>query len=87
MKKKITSLVALVGISCCFALGSGAQISAKDGEVWLGISYLASKRGASAEAALGIGAIGIVDAAAWGFGVGMLAGPFSGMVTGAAVGA
>jgi len=59
----------------------------KDGEVWLGITYLASKRGASAEANLAIGAIGLMDAAAWGFGVGMVAGPAAGMAAGLVSGA
>jgi hypothetical protein len=35
---------------------------------------------------LAIGAIGIVDAAAWGFGVGMIAGPAGGVIAGVATG-
>lgn len=53
-----------------------------DNKVWAGISYLASKRGASAEAGLAINTIGIIDAAAWGFGVAMVAGPVAGTLAG-----
>ena len=70
-----------------FAVASPNEAPVKDVEVWAGIGYLAAKRGASAEAGLAIGAIGIIDAAAWGFGVGMVAGPVGGMLAGAAVGA
>jgi len=83
MKKKVTSFVALMGICGCMALSSGLC----DNKVWLGISYLASKRGASAEATLAIGAIGLIDSMAWGFGVGMVAGPVGGAVAGAVSGA
>jgi hypothetical protein len=83
MKKKVTSFVALMGICGCMAFSSGLA----DGKVWLGISYLASKRGASAEANLAIGAIGLIDAAAWGFGVGIVAGPVGGAVAGVVAGA
>lgn len=83
MKKKVTSFVALMGICSCIALSSGIT----ENKVWLGISYLASRRGASAEASLAIGAIGLVDSMAWGFGVGMVAGPVGGAVAGAVSGA
>ncbi len=58
----------------------------RTGRFGQGIGYLAAKRGASAETGLAIGAIGIVDAAAWGFGVGMIAGPAGGVIAGAAAG-
>lgn len=80
------SLVAMIAVCGCFAWGSQNQPAVKDSEVWAGIGYLAAKRGASAEAGLAIGAIGIVDAAAWGFGVGMVAGPAGGVIAGAAAG-
>jgi hypothetical protein len=84
MKSKIKSLVILIAICGSFALGSVEQAAPKDGEVWAGINYLAARRGASPEASLAIGAIGIIDAAAWGFGVGMVAGPAGGMIAGIA---
>ena len=86
-RMKFKSLLILVAICGSFAMASPNEAPVKDGEVWAGISYLAAKRGASAEAGLAIGAIGIIDAAAWGFGVGMVTGPVGGMVAGVAAGA
>lgn len=83
MKKKVSSIVALMGICGCMAFSSGIAES----KVWLGIGYVASKAGASAEAGLAIGAIGLLDAAAWGFGVGMVAGPVGGALAGIVAGA
>lgn len=83
MKKKVSSIVALMGICGCMAFSSGVN----DSKVWLGIGYIASKSGASAEAGLAIGAIGLLDAAAWGFGVGLVAGPVGGAVAGIVAGA
>jgi len=83
---KLKSLVAIIAICGGFAMASLNEAPIKDGEVWAGITYLAAKRGASAEAGLAIGAIGIIDAAAWGFGVGMVTGPVGGMVAGAVTG-
>lgn len=83
MKKKVSSIVALMGICGCMAFSSGVN----DSKVWLGIGYIASKSGASAEAGLAIGAIGLLDAAAWGFGVGMVAGPVGGAIAGIVAGA
>ena len=85
-RMKIKSLVVLIAICGSFAMASPNEAPVKDGEVWAGIGYLAAKRGASAEAGLAIGAIGIIDAAAWGFGVGMVTGPVGGMVAGVAAG-
>lgn len=85
-RMKIKSLVVLVAICGSFAMASPNEVPVKEGEVWAGIGYLAAKRGASAEAGLAIGAIGIIDAAAWGFGVGMVTGPVGGMVAGVAAG-
>lgn len=86
MKSKMKSLVMLMLVCGSFAIGSVEQAAPKDKEVWAGISYIAARRGASAEASLAIGAIGVIDAAAWGFGVGMVAGPAGGMIAGAASG-
>jgi hypothetical protein len=84
MKSKMKSLVVLMAICGSFALGPVEKAAPRDGEVWAGITYLAAKRGASAETGLALGAIGIIDAAAWGFGVGMVAGPAGGVIAGAA---
>lgn len=86
MKSKMKSLVILLAICGSFALGNIESAAPKSGEVWVGINYLAARRGASAEAGIAISAIGIIDAAAWGFGVGMVAGPAGGMLAGVAVG-
>ncbi|MBD3630948.1 MULTISPECIES: hypothetical protein [unclassified Cyclobacterium] len=86
MKTKMKSLLILIAICGSFAMGSVEQAAPKEGEVWAGISYLAARRGASAEAGLAINAIGLIDAAAWGFGVGMVAGPAGGMIAGATAG-
>ncbi len=86
MKSKLKSMLVLTAICGSFAMASPTEVPVKDGEIWAGIGYLAAKRGASAETGLAIGAIGIVDAAAWGFGVGMIAGPAGGVIAGAAAG-
>jgi hypothetical protein len=85
-RMKFKSLLVLIATCGSFAMASPNEVPVKDGEVWAGISYVAAKRGASAEAGLAIGAIGIIDAAAWGFGVGMVTGPVGGMVAGAVTG-
>ena len=87
MKSKMKSLVILFANCGSFAISGVEQTAPKDGEVWAGISYLASRRGASPEAGLAINAIGLIDAAAWGFGVGMVAGPAGGMIAGVTAGA
>ncbi len=86
MKSKLKSLFVLSSICGSFAFASPAEVPVKDGEIWAGIGYLAAKKGASAETGLAITAIGIVDAAAWGFGVGMVAGPAGGLIAGVATG-
>ena len=86
MKNKVKSLVLLTAICGSFALGSVDRLAPKDGKLWAGISYVAARGGAPPEATLAIGVIGIIDAAAWGFGVGMVAGPAGGVIAGAASG-
>ena len=69
-------------ISVCFAfviLTKSTQ--QKSGKVWLAITHIMSKQGASA-----VGAIGIMDAAAWGFAVGSVGTPIAGAVAGIAAG-
>ena len=82
MIRKVKILLVLSAICMSFACASSSELSATDSEIWVGISYVASKNGASAEASAAIGAIGVLDAAAWGFGVGMVAGPVAGAAAG-----
>lgn len=87
MKNKLKSLVALVAICGTFGFISNTDIQAKAGEVWLGITYVAAEYGdVSNEANVAIGAIGIADAAVWGFAVGSVATPAAGAVAGAVAG-
>ena len=74
-------------LSVCFAfviLTNSTQ--QKSGKVWLAITHVMSKHGASAEATTAVGAIGIMDAAAWGFAVGSVGTPAVGAVAGIAAG-
>ena len=74
-------------LSVCFAfvvLTNSAQ--QKSGKVWLAITHVMSKQGASAGATTAVGAIGIMDAAAWGFAVGSVGTPVAGVVAGIAAG-
>ena len=74
-------------MSVCFAfviLTKSTQ--QKSGKVWLAITHVMSKHGASAEATTAVGAIGIMDAAAWGFAVGSVGTPIAGAVAGIAAG-
>jgi hypothetical protein len=69
-------------LSVCFAfvvLTNSAQ--QKSGKVWLAITH-----GASAGATTAVGAIGIMDAAAWGFAVGSVGTPVAGVVAGITAG-
>ncbi len=86
MKSKFKSIFALVAICAMFTAFSNSNLKAKAGEVWLGISYVMAENGASNEASLAVGAIGVADAAVWGFAVGSVATPIAGAVAGAAAG-
>jgi len=85
--KKTKIVLALCVICAGFACASKTQLKVNGGKVWAGIGYVASKSGeVSAEASASIAVIGVVDAAAWGFGVGMVAGPAGGAIAGIAAG-
>ena len=74
-------------LSVCFAfviLTNSTQ--QKSGKVWLAITHVMSKHGASAEATTAVGAIGVMDAAVWGFAVGSVGTPVAGVVAGIAAG-
>lgn len=86
MKNKLKNLVALVAICGTFGFVSNTDVQAKAGEVWLGITYVMAENGASNEATLAVGAIGVADAAVWGFAVGSVATPVAGAVAGAVAG-
>ncbi len=86
MIKKAKILLVLGAICLSFAFASKENLSTQAGEIWVGIGYLGSKNGASPEVTAAIGAIGVLDAAAWGFGVGMVAGPAGGAIAGAVAG-
>ena len=85
MKK--VKLLAIVALICCAtAVASTSKVQVKDGKVWLGIGYIASKNGASAEAGLALGGIGLLHGAvhsiAWGAAFGGPAGAAAGLVVG-----
>ena len=74
-------------LSVCFAFANLTKSTQqKSGEIWLAITHVMSKHGASAEATTAVGAIGVMDAAVWGFAVGSVGTPVAGMVAGAAAG-
>jgi len=86
--KKIRLLTTLVLVCTMFGMVTPTSVSAKVGKVWWGIGEIASTRGhAKLGARAAIGAIGILDAATWGFAVGMVAGPVGGAVAGIIAGA
>jgi hypothetical protein len=87
MKAKKFRLLATVALICClFAATSTTTVEVKEGKVWLGIGYLAAKRGASAEAGVALGAVGLlhstVHSIAWGAALGGPAGAAAGLVVG-----
>lgn len=86
--RKLKSLIALILICVTFGLTTPISISCKVGKVWWGIGELVSRnRGAGIKTRMMIGAIGIADAAVWGFAVGSVATPIAGAVAGAVAGA
>lgn len=85
MQAKTKSLALLLTICTVLGVSSNMLSKPKTNKIWLGIGYLAAREGASPGAGAAIGAVGILDAAAWGFGVGMVAGPVGGAVAGIGV--
>lgn len=88
MNKRIKLLLGIFFICFAFSITSATKPTAREGKVWLGIGYVAAKNGASAEAGLAIGAIGLTHATvhsiAWGM---AFAGGPAGIIAGAVVGA
>ncbi|MEL7678275.1 hypothetical protein [Elizabethkingia meningoseptica] len=79
--------MSLTMVCASFGVLSSTNVQSKAGEVWLGITYVGSKKGKlNAEASTAVGAIGIADAAVWGFAVGSVATPVAGAVAGAVAG-
>lgn len=86
IKTKIKSIFALIAICGLFAVVSKPNTKdsgVKSGNAWLAITYVMAENGYSNGATTAVGAIGILDATAWGLGVGMVAGPVGGAVAGA----
>ena len=86
MTKKIKATFALLTLCSAFAVIPSLGTKPSIGKVWLGITYIISKEGYSAEASTAVGAIGIMDAAAWGFAVGSIGTPVAGAIAGAVSG-
>ncbi|MGN7885426.1 hypothetical protein [Dyadobacter sp. 22481] len=86
MQTKAKSLALLLTVCTVLGVSSSMLSKPKSNKIWVGIGYVASREGASAGAGAAIGAIGVLDAAAWGFGVGMVAGPVGGAIAGAVSG-
>jgi hypothetical protein len=86
MNKKIKLMVALVTFCGAFATVSSVKSDLQAGKLWAGLSYWASKNGATAEAGLAIGIAGVADSAiqgaAWGMVYGGPAGVAAGVVAG-----
>lgn len=86
MKQKLKNVIGLFAICASLGFATSSDFQAKAGEVWLGITYIMSKNDAPDEATLAVGAIGVADAAVWGFAVGSVATPVAGAVAGAVAG-
>lgn len=85
--KKIKLLTSLVLVCAMFGMTTATSISTKVGKVWWGIGEVVSSKKAPFAARAAVGAIGLADAATWGFAVGMVAGPVGGAVAGIVAGA
>lgn len=81
--KKVKLVIAVLA-TCMASSIVSLSPNQKVGKVWLAITHVMSKNGASANATTAVGAIGIMDAAVWGFAVGSVATPVVGMAAGAA---
>lgn len=65
MKIKLLPLSLVVGISMCAAT-IVKKTEVKEAKVWLGVGYVAAKKGASAENCLAMGLVGVYQAGLWG---------------------
>lgn len=85
MTRKIKSGFAMLLV--CFAFATVTKSTQPtSGKVWLAITHLMSIKNAPTNAVTAVGAIGIMDAAAWGFAVGSIGTPVAGVIAGAAAG-
>lgn len=87
MKSRTIKLLASILIICgIFSVASVSKVEVADGKIWLGIGYLAAKKGASAEAGLAVGSVGLlhttIHSIAWGAAFGGPAGAAAGLVVG-----
>lgn len=88
MKKQLKKVVALsmvVGL-CASSAFLVKEKHNQAGKLYAGIGYVAAKNGASPEAGLAIGVIGVVDSAVQGAAFGAAFGGPVGVIAGAAVG-
>ena len=84
--KKMKAVLGILLICFLVSTMSETKVYVKSGKVWVGIGYLAAKKGASPVASALISTISIVDAGTWAFAVGSVATPLAGAVAGAVVG-
>lgn len=82
MTKKIKAVFAMLTFCLAFATVT-KSVQPTSGKVWLGITHIMGKKGYSTNATTAVGAIGIMDAAAWGFAVGSVGTPVAGVIAGA----
>lgn len=85
MTRKVKSGFAMLTVCLAFATVTKST-QPTSGKVWLGITHIMGKNGASTNATTAVGAIGIMDAAAWGFAVGSIGTPVAGVIAGAVAG-
>jgi len=83
MKNQIKSIFALGCLCAAFALVSVEDVQVNAGKVWWGIGEVVASQGASFGERAAVGAIGIADAAVWGFAVGSIGTPAAGIAAGA----
>jgi hypothetical protein len=77
----------VIAVSLCLCLGFLAAMQSRSpvNKIWVGIAYLAAKKGATPGQAAVVGFAGVWDAAVVGAAFGTISGP-AGIVAGAAVG-
>ncbi|MBF1530777.1 MAG: hypothetical protein HXO02_02930 [Prevotella salivae] len=87
--KKFNKKIMAIALICAISCTTGFVVKEKqsrEAQAWVGIGYLATKKGASPEAGAAIGVIGVVQggihSAAWGMAFGGPAGFIAGAVVG-----
>jgi hypothetical protein len=83
--KNLKTSFALLSVCLAFIVLTKSP-QQKSSKVWLAITHVMSRNHASAGATTAVGAIGILDAAAWAFAVGSVGTPVAGAVAGIAAG-